>query len=102
MNIYVGNLSFDATEEALREHFESFGELDTVTIIRDKYDGRSRGFGFIEMPHREEAQKAIDELDGKDFMGRTLRVNEARPRQDRNRGGGGGRRRGGGGFNERW
>ncbi|MFW6126135.1 MAG: RNA recognition motif domain-containing protein [Chloroflexota bacterium] len=93
MNIYVGNLSFDAAEEELREEFEAFGTVDTVNIIKDRYTGHSRGFGFVEMPTRAEAQAAISGLNGKEMKGRTLKVNEARAREDRGeRGGGGGRR----------
>ncbi|MCZ6676610.1 MAG: RNA-binding protein [Candidatus Poribacteria bacterium] len=102
MNIYVGNLSFDAMDEDLRGAFESFGQVDSVQIIRDNFSGRSRGFGFVEMPESGEAQEAISKLDGQELMGRTLRVNEARPRPQRNRGGGRGRDRGGrgGGYDE--
>ena len=100
MNIYVGNLSFEVTEEELREAFEEFGEVSSVNIIKDKFSGRSRGFGFVEMPANEEAQAAIDGLNGKDMKGRSLNINEARPRTDDRRGGrggrGGGGRRGGG------
>ncbi|MDP6155516.1 MAG: RNA-binding protein [Candidatus Thermoplasmatota archaeon] len=95
MNIYVGNLQYDATEEQLREAFEEFGEVETIKIITDKYSGRSKGFGFVEMPNDEEANGAITGLNGKDFAGRTLRVNMARPREPRpsyNGGGGGGGR----------
>jgi RNA recognition motif-containing protein len=83
MNIYVANLSYEATEEELREIFEEFGEVASVNIIKDKYTGKSRGFGFIEMPVEENSKKAIDELQGKDFNGRALNVNEARPRKER-------------------
>ena len=96
MNIYVGNLSFDATEEGLREVFEGFGGVDSVSIITDKFSGRSRGFGFVEMPDTAEAQKAISDLDGKVFLGRNLTVNEGRPRTERGGGGGGRGRRPGG------
>ncbi len=93
MNIYVGNLQYDATEEQLREAFEEFGEVESLKIITDKYSGRSKGFGFVEMPNDDEANGAITGLNGKDFLGRTLRVNMARPREPRPRfdGGGGGR-----------
>lgn len=100
MNIYVGNLSFDSTDDELRELFAGFGEVDSVNIIMDKYSGRSRGFGFVEMQEKADGERAIQELDGKDFMERAIRVNEARPREDRGRGGGGGGRGGGGG--DRW
>jgi RNA recognition motif-containing protein len=95
MNIYVGNLPREATEEDLRKAFESFGEITTAKIITDRFTGDSRGFGFVEMSNSSEAQAAISGLDGKDLKGRALKVNEARPRRD-DRGGGG--RGGGGGF----
>ena len=94
MNIYVGNLPLDATEEELREAFETFGQVVSVNIIKDRYSSQSRGFGFVEMPTRTEAQAAITGLSGKDMKGRPLNVSEARPRADR--GGGGGGRQGGG------
>jgi RNA recognition motif-containing protein len=90
MNIYAGNLSFDVTEEDLRQAFESYGKVESVTIVKDKYSGQSKGFGFVEMPAKAEATAAINGLDGKDLQGRTLKVNEARPRSD-SRGGKGGR-----------
>lgn len=95
MNLYVGNLSYDATEEDLRRAFEAFGHVDSASIIKDKYSGESKGFGFVEMPDAAEAKKAIAGLDGKEFKGRTLTVNEARPREEARpaRGGRGGRRR---------
>jgi len=93
MNIYVGNLPREATEEDLRKAFESFGEITSAKIITDRFTGDSRGFGFVEMSNSSEAQAAISGLDGKDLKGRSLKVNEARPRRD-DRGGG----RGGGGF----
>jgi RNA recognition motif-containing protein len=94
MNIYVGNLSYEVTEEDLKEAFEGFGEVETVKVIKDNYTGRSKGFGFVEMPTKAEAQSAIDGLNGKELKGRTLNVNEARPRTEGHRGGGrgGGRR----------
>lgn len=95
MNIYVGNLSHDVTEEELRAAFEAFGQVTSVNIITDKFSGESRGFGFVEMPEKAEAQAAMDELNGKDMKGRSLNVNEARPRTEGRRGGGG--PRGGGG-----
>jgi RNA recognition motif-containing protein len=95
MNIYVGNLSYEVTEEDLKEAFEAFGAVETVKVIKDNYTGRSKGFGFVEMPAKDEAQSAINELNDKELKGRTLKVNEARPRTE-NRGGrggyGGGRR----------
>jgi RNA recognition motif-containing protein len=100
INIYVGNLSFDTNEDQLKELFESYGQVESATIISDKFTGRPRGFGFVKMPEREEGLRAIQELDARDFMGRSLKVNEARPRTDRpDRQGGGGR---GGGGGSRW
>jgi RNA recognition motif-containing protein len=95
MNIYVGNLSFDTSEENLRQAFEPFGQISSVTIVKDKYSGQSRGFGFIEMPDRTEAKAAIENLNGKELLGRQMSVNEARPRTDRGRSGGQGGRKGG-------
>lgn len=95
MKIYVGNLPYSVTESDLRSAFEAFGSVDSVDIIKDRYTDESKGFGFVEMADRDEAQKAIDGLNGKEFMGRTITVNEARPRGGSRRGGGGGGRRGG-------
>ena len=94
MNIYVGSLSYDVTEEDLRQAFESFGQVESATIIKDKYSGKSKGFGFVEMSSKAEAQSAINGLNGKELKGRTLTVNEARPRSEsrRGRGRGGGHR----------
>lgn len=89
MNIYVGNLSFEVTDDDLRQAFEEFGVVESASVIMDKYSGRSRGFGFVEMPTNDEANAAISGLDGSDLKGRNLKVNEARPRDDRR---GGGRR----------
>ena len=98
MNIYIGNLSFDTTEETLRASFAQFGEVDTVNIIMDRESGRPRGFAFAEMPNNTEAQAAVDGLNGSQLDGRALNVNEAKPREPRgNRGGGGGYGGGGGG-----
>ncbi len=97
MNIYVGNLIFDVSEDDLREAFEEFGEITEVRLIMDKYSGKSKGFGFIEMPSKEEAEKAIEEMNGKEFKGRAMNVNEAKPKVDRGGRGGGGRRGGFGG-----
>jgi RNA recognition motif-containing protein len=94
VNIYVGNLSFDVTEEDVQAAFEAFGKVETVKVIKDKYSGASRGFGFVEMPSKDEAKAAIDGLNGKELKGRALNVNEARPRTERPRGGGGGGGRG--------
>ena len=99
MNIYVGNLPHATADPELREAFEEYGAVDSATIIKDRFTGKSRGFGFVEMPDSGEAQAAIDGLNGQDFGGRTITVNEARPREDRGRGGGGGGgNRGGGGY----
>ena len=92
MNIYVGNLSFEVTEDDLRQAFEAFGAVETASVVMDKFSGRSRGFGFIEMPTSDEAQAAISGLDGADLKGSNLKVNEAKPRNDSRGGGGGGRR----------
>jgi RNA recognition motif-containing protein len=104
MNIYVGNLSHGITEEELRQAFEAFGQVTSVKIITDKFSGESRGFGFVEMPAKAEAEEAINGLNGKDLKGRALNVNEARPRPKGRRNGGrsmgnrqGRERRGGGG-----
>jgi RNA recognition motif-containing protein len=94
MNIYVGNLAREATEDDVRKAFEAFGQIAEVRIIMDKFSGEPKGYGFVEMPSKEEAEKAIAELNGKDLMGRALNVNEARPKVERG-GGGGGRRPGG-------
>lgn len=89
MNIYVGNLARSVNDSDLKETFEAFGEVSSSSVIRDKFSGESRGFGFVEMPNKTEADKAISSLDGKDLKGRSARVNEARPRADRPRTGGG-------------
>ena len=88
MNIYVGNLSRDVTEDDLKAAFEPFGQVATVNIIKDKFTGEPRGFGFVEMPAKAEAEAAIADLNGKDLKGRAINVNEARPRQPRSGGGG--------------
>ena len=80
MNIYVGNLSFSVTETDLKDAFGAHGAVTTASIIKDKFSGESRGFGFVEMPNKEEALKAIAALNGKDLKGRALKVNEAQPR----------------------
>ena len=89
MNIYVGNLSHDVTEDELQQAFAAHGEVASANIISDKFSGQSRGFGFVEMPKNEEAQAAITALNGTDLKGRPLNVNEARPKTDRPRRGGG-------------
>lgn len=98
MKIYVGNLSFDTSEEDLKNAFESFGQVEEAKIIFDRYTGQSRGFGFVEMSDAESATKAINEMNEKELQGRQLKVNEARPREER----GGGGRGGGGGGRDRW
>jgi len=89
MNIYVGNLLFDVTEDELKEAFSPFGEVTEVRLIMDKFSGKSKGFGFVEMPSKEEAEKAIEEMNGKEMKGRAMTVNVAKPKTDR-----GGRGRG--------
>lgn len=83
MNIYVGNLSYGMTESELRDAFAAYGEVASVKILSDRETGRSRGFGFVEMPNQREAEEAIAQLNGKDLGGRSLRINEARPREQR-------------------
>ncbi len=95
MKIYVGNLPFETTDETLAQEFEVFGEVVSSNVVVDRASGRSRGFGFVEMPAQAEAEAAIAGLNGKDVMGRTLTVNESKPREGGSGGGGGG---GGGGF----
>jgi RNA recognition motif-containing protein len=115
MNIYISNLSYDTNAESLQELFADYGEVTSANIISDRETGRSRGFGFVDMPNDAEGQKAIDELNETEFEGKTINVNVARPKTERrndggysrnngggggyNRGGGGGYNRGGGGFN---
>lgn len=89
MNIYVGNLVREISDDDLRLSFESYGQVSSAKVIKDKFSGESRGFGFIEMPNQEEAKAAISGLDNKDLKGRSLKVNEARPRNDRRSGFGG-------------
>jgi RNA recognition motif-containing protein len=88
VNIYVGNLPYSVTDRELRELFEAHGEVSSAKVIIDKFSGQSKGFGFVEMPNDSEAQQAIDQLNENSVEGRNLRVNEARPREDRPRGGG--------------
>jgi RNA recognition motif-containing protein len=101
MNIYVGNLSYETTEGDLRSAFEQFGAVESVSIIKDKFSGQSKGFGFVEMPTKAEGQSAIEALNGKEKNGRTLKVNEARPASDK-RGGKGKREFGGGNRSRRF
>jgi RNA recognition motif-containing protein len=103
MNIYAGNLSYDVTEEDLQTAFQAFGAVESANVIKDRFSGESRGFGFVEMPSKDEGKAAIEGLNGKELKGKSITVNEARPKSndrggDRGgRGGGGGRRGGGGG-----
>jgi cold-inducible RNA-binding protein len=108
-NIFVGNLSFNTNEDELRQMFESYGQVDRVSIMTDRDTGRSRGFGFVEMASNEDGEKAITALNGSQVGGRTINVNEARPKTERSGGGGGGGRDrggrgggGGGGRRDRW
>ncbi|MDP3986866.1 MAG: RNA-binding protein [Nanoarchaeota archaeon] len=104
MKVYVGNLPFGVDSEKLKEMFASFGAVEEATVISDKFSGRSKGFGFVTFPNDEEAKKAISEMNDKEVEGRALKVNEARPMEDRppRRENGGGRSPGGnGGFNRR-
>jgi RNA recognition motif-containing protein len=100
--LYVGNLSFQTTSDELKDHFAQAGNVESASVVEDRMTGRSRGFGFVEMATSEEAAAAIEQLNGKEFAGRNLTVNEARPRTDRPGGGGGGygggNRGGGGGY----
>lgn len=101
--LYVGNLSFHTTEDQLQQLFASYGQIDSVKLVTDRDTGRSRGFAFVEVADDAAAQKAIDELNGRDLDGRNLTVNEARPREERPRGGGRGGFGGGrGGGRDRW
>jgi len=95
--LYVGNLSFNTSNEDLQELFGQAGTVESVNIVEDRDTGRSRGFGFVEMSSKEEGETAIEQLNGKEIDGRALTVNEARPREERSGGGGGGNRGGGGG-----
>ncbi len=97
-NIYVGNLSFNATEDEIRDAFAQYGEVSSVNIIQDRETGRSRGFAFVEMPDGEQAKEAIEKVNLTEIDGRSITVNEARPKRDRPRRGGGG----GGGHRGRW
>jgi RNA recognition motif-containing protein len=106
MNIYVGNLSYEVTDDDLRQAFEAYGAVSSATVVKDKFSGASRGFGFVEMSDKGEGEKAIAALNGKNLKGRSLNVNEARPREERSGGGvggggGGGRGGGGGGGRDR-
>ena len=98
MNIYLGNLPYNINEDEIMELFEEYGNVSTVKLITDKFTGKSKGFGFVEMPSDDDAKKAIEELNGKEVKGRNITVNQAREKTDDNRGGG---NRGGGGRNFR-
>ena len=106
--LYVGGLSYDTSDDGLRAFFEQAGTVESASVVTDRYSGRSRGFGFVEMSTSDEARKAIQELNGKMLDGRTLTIDEAKPPQRRpgagggGGGGGGGRRGGGGGGGDRW
>ena len=99
MDIFVGSLPFRLSEDDLRGEFEAFGEVTSARIITDKFSGKSKGFGFVDMPNSNEAEEAIEALNGKEIMGRPIVVNEAREKRDDDRRGGGGYRGGGGGQN---
>ncbi len=101
MKLYVGNLSYDVTEEDLLELFSKYGNVESAKLITDKYDNRSKGFGFIEYSDRAAGEEAIQELDDTEHRGRTIKVNEARPKEDNRGGRGGGNRRGGNGGGNR-
>jgi RNA recognition motif-containing protein len=102
MNIYVGNLSPEVTEDDLREAFETYGQVTSAKVIKDRFTGEARGFGFIEMPSSQEAKTAMEGLNSSELKGQTIIVNEARSRTDKRRGGGGGKRRGGGGGSQQF
>ena len=91
MNIYVGNLAYGVTQDELREAFSAYGQVESANLITDKFTGESKGFGFVEMPNNSEADAAIKALNDTPLNGRAIKVNEARPRENRPRGGGGGR-----------
>ncbi|HOD65189.1 MAG TPA: RNA-binding protein [candidate division Zixibacteria bacterium] len=97
MKIYIGNMSYSTTEDQLRQAFEAFGEVSEVNLVMDRDSGRPKGFAFVEMPNQDEGKAAIAAMNGKEFDGRTLNVDEARPRRE-GAGGGGGGRGGRGGF----
>lgn len=101
MNIYVGNLSYDATEDEIREMFAAHGDVASVSVIKDKFTGQPRGFAFVEMNNDTQAQAAIDQLNGAALRGRNISVNQARPREERPRSGGFGGGGGGGGYDRR-
>jgi RNA recognition motif-containing protein len=90
MNIYVGNLPFGVTDDDMQQLFAAYGDVSSANVIKDRFSGESRGFGFVEMPSREDAMAAIEALNGTDFKGRSITVNEAKPKSPREGGGGGG------------
>jgi RNA recognition motif-containing protein len=94
MNIYVGNLSFEVTDDDLRQIFSAYGEVESASVVKDRFSGESRGFGFIEMPAKKDADAAIAGLNGTEQKGRTITVNEAKPKAPKSGGGGGGGRGG--------
>lgn len=101
MNIYVGNLAFGVTDEELQELFGAHGDVTSANVIKDRFSGESRGFGFVEMPSRDDAMAAIEALNGTDLKGRSITVNEAKPKAPRSGGGGGGGGGQGGGYGKR-
>jgi len=103
MKLYVGNLSYDSTEDDLRDAFSNYGEVASVSVITDRDTGRPKGFAFVEMANSEDGRAAIENLNGTELAGRQIKVDEARPREEGgSRRGGGGGRRGGGGYRDRW
>ena len=102
MKLYVGNLSFQTGNQELEELFATIGAVESATVVEDRETGRSRGFGFVEMASQEDGEKAIAEFNGTEFAGREIKVNEAKPREDRGGRGGGGGGYGGGGGRDRW
>ena len=102
MKLYVGNLSFQSSSQDLEELFATIGTVESATVVEDRETGRSRGFGFVEMSSQEDGEKAIAEFNGTEFGGREIKVNEAKPREDRGGRGGGGGYGGGGGGRNRW
>lgn len=101
MNIYVGNLSFEVTDADLQELFAAYGQVESASVIKDRFSGESRGFGFVEMPSKSDADTAIAALNGTDLKGRSITVNEAKPKAPKRSGGGGGGYGGGGGGGRR-
>jgi RNA recognition motif-containing protein len=97
MKLYVGNLSYEVTDDDLRDAFAAHGQVTSAEVVKDKYSGQSKGFGFVEMPSQQEANAAMQALNSSDLKGRSINVNEARPRTGGSGGGGGRDRRGGGG-----